>query len=554
MRRILIVILFVLLFSTACGQAETAMPTRAPLAEVAVTASPSPPAEAAPELNIETVPEIVEEAEPGERPLLPNLADLPIEAGLGGGLMAGDGLVAAEQPADLWGGATFSLNTTLPTEIAEATVWQQPALPLDESRATEIAARWGFSTPLYQYATPDESILDEPVGAAAAPLPAVLPEFHVFDGARSLVMTEDAAYFSDESVPFNYETPRPFAERAAAAEAALQSMGLLNFPYILADGWGHEVWVNRELEGMVTDFPEMSAGVGENGRLAFASYQPFDALTAVGTYPLISAETAWQQIQDGIDEAILFSITSGTAETLPAPAASGFKYWPRTHQNGQEVHLYTFPTVFLPVDTSLPPLIRALSYTVQTDAETKRALAEQVGVNLHFRGILDTSTNSLALAGWEPVPDLNPLIKNGTVQRQGEQVILLDQEGNGFILPDAPADLTDGSAVNVFAWAARDVGLAYPVLDWEGIDMQIAESSGEMLAMPDMLPPAASAYEQISINAAELAYYVYPEMVAGENGRSQQLYWLLPVWQFTGLADNGDVITFTVQATARDEE
>ena len=161
------------------------------------------------------------------------------------------------------------------------------------------------------------------------------------------------------------------------------------------------------------------AAVGGNGRLAFASYQPFVQLTVVGTYPLISAETAWQGIQDGIDEDTLFSISPATAdgESLPA-LPSGFKYWRRAHQSRQEVHLYTFPTVFLPVDEGLPPLIYALNYTVQTDAETSRALAEQVGVNVHFWGILDTTTNSLAVAGWEPMTDLNPLIKNGTIQRQ----------------------------------------------------------------------------------------------------------------------------------------
>ena len=563
MRRILLltmIVVFVLLFMTACGQEIPALPTRAALAEIDAPVSQPATEETASESVAETVPEIVATVKPGEQVPLPDLATVSGEsglaAGLGGGFLAAEGappaegLMAAPDVANLFDGVTLSLNTTLPTEVAEAQVWQQPAVPLDVNRAKAIAGRWGFSGPLYRFATPDESVLGESIGLEAAPLPPDLPEFHLFDGVRSLAITEGAAYFSDESVPFNYETPRPFAERAPAAEAVLQSMGLLDFPYTLADGWGHEVWVNRELDGMGTNFPEISAGVGENGRLAFASYQPFDQLTVVGTYPLISAETAWQGIQDGIDEDTLFSITPATAdgESLPA-LPSGFKYWRRAHQSGQEVHLYTFPTVFLPVDEGLPPLIYALNYTVQTDAETSRALAEQVGVNVHFWGILDTATNALALTGWEPVSELNPLIKNGTIQRQGEQVVLIDQEGGSFILPDAPADLADGSAVNVFAWAARDVGQAYPVLDWEGIDMQIAASSGEMIAMPEVLPPVSPAYEQISINAAELAYYVYPEMVAAENGRYQQAYWLLPVWQFTGFANNGDKITFTVQAT-----
>jgi hypothetical protein len=571
MRRTLIlttILLFVLLLAAACTQEQTAVPTRATLAEVDAPTSQPSAEETMPETVEAVIPDSAEETVPepaaaGERPLLPDLATDPIESGLGAGLGGGavasegappaEGLTLAPDAANLFEGTTINLNTTLPVDAVEAQAWQQPAVPLDVNRAIAIAGRWGFNGPLYRFATPDESVLDEPVGLEAAPLPADLPEFHVFDGTRSLVITEGAAYYSDESVPFDFETPHPFAERAPAAEAALQSFGLLDFPYSLADGWGHEVWVYRELDGLSTNFPEISAGVGENGRLAFASYQPFDQLAALGMYPLITAEAAWQQIQDGIGEDTPFSITPAATqnEVVPESQPSGFKYWPREHQSGQEVHLYTFPTVFLPVDEGLPPLIHALNYTVQTDEETSRALADQLGKNVHFWGILDKNTNTLALAGWEPVLELNPLIKNGTIQWQGEQVVLVDQEGSGFILPDAPADLTDGSAVNVFAWAARETGQAYPVLDWEGIDTQIAGSSGEAIAIPEVLPPPQTVYEQISINEAELAYYVYPELVSGENGRFQQSYWLLPVWQFTGLAENGDTVTFTVQATVQ---
>lgn len=562
MNRILILtmtVLLSLLFLTACTQGEALLPTRASLAELdTVTAQPETgetavqPTESTPiSPDAETVP--------GERPALPDLTAVSAESGLGGSLDNNLTIEAgAGGAANLFEGTTFALNAPLPTEVTKAQVWQQPAVPLDVDRAKAIAARWGFSGQLYRLATPDEPVVGDVVvgdsdGLEAAQLPANLPEYHVFDGVRSLVMTESAAYFSDDSVPFDFETPQVFAQRAPAAEAVLQEMGLLDFTYSLADGWGHEVWVKRILDGLTTDFPEISAGVAENGRLAFASYQPFDQLTAVGTYPLISAEAAWQKIQDGGAENSIFNITSAAAESdgsLPAPA-SDFQYWPREHQTGQDVHLYGLPTVFLPVDESLPPLVNALNYTVQADEETLRALADQVGVNVHFWGTLDITTNTLALAGWEPLAELNPLIKNGTIWRQGEETLLQDMAGGTFILPEAPADLADGSLVNVFAWAAREAGQAYPVLDWEGIDKQLADGSGEALAMPEVLPPVSPVYEQISINEVALAYYVYPEMQAGENGRYQQSYWLLPVWQFTGAANNGDTVTFTIQATAQ---
>jgi hypothetical protein len=557
MKRILILTMTALLsilFLTACAQDEPSLPTRAALAELdAPTVQPEIEETA---VQPTASPPPSTETESGERPSLPNLADTAVDTGLGGGLdnniTIAEGTSAAET-ANLFGATTFALNTPLPTGITEAQVWQQSAVILDENRAKAIAARWGFSGPLYQLAPPDKTVVGETVGLDAAQLPANLPEYHVFDGARSLVITEGAAYFVDSSVPFDYESPQSFAQRAPAAEAVLQSMGLLDFDYALAAGWGHEVWVNRILADMTTDFPEISVGVNENGRLAFASYQPFDQLTAVGTYPLISAETAWQQIQAGLDENMRFTITSAAAEqdsALP-PQAAGFQYWPREQQSGPDVHLYSVPTVFLPVDEGLPPLVNALNYTVQADETTLRDLAAQVGVNVHFWGTLDTNTNILVLAGWEPLPELNPLIKNGTVQRQGEETLLIEPQGGTFSLPNAPADLADGSHVNVFAWATRETGQAYPVLDWEGIDLQIPGSSGEAMAMPEMLPAAAPVYEQISINTVTLAYYAYPEMQTGQNGRFQQSYWLLPVWQFTGIANNGDTVTFTVQAAVQ---
>jgi hypothetical protein len=556
MRRILIVTMtaiFLLLVFTACSsQDEAALPTRAALAELEEPAIQPENGETAVQPT-ESVPSAAEqETLPGEQKPLPSLATAPTESsyeiGLGGTSLVADGEESTQ--AALFSNATFSLDTTLPTGITEAQVWQQPAVPLDVERANTIAQRWGFTGPLYTFAIPDESVIEESGGEGYAQLPTDYLEFHAFDGAKSIIITEASAYFTDDSVPFDYEIPRPFEQHAPAVEAVLQSMGLLDFPYTLADGWGHEVWVNRVLDGMATDYPEIGAGVSENGRLAFASYQPLDHLTATGTYPLISAETAWQQIQDGINEDILFTITEN-AETSEVSwdSPSNFQYWPRTQRTGQEVHLYGMPTVFLPVDEGSPPLIQALNYTVRTDETTNRALAEQAGTNVHFWGMLDAATKSLALTGWEPLPDLNPLIKNGAIQRQNEQTVLVDPEGSLFILPDAPADLADGSFVNVFAWAAREAGLAYPVLDWEGIDMQIGDGSGETMAFPEIEPFAPPVYKQISVNNVELAYYVYPEFQQTENGRYQQSYLLLPVWQFTATADNGDTLQFTVQAT-----
>ncbi len=545
MKRILVlmIIAFILLcVGSACRTPDEArVSTKAAVAEVDVWVTPEVdvPVEAA-----------------GERPLLPSLTTFSDSAGLDSNITIAEGSVIdgtsrlTSGGANLFAGTTFLLNAALPTQAATAQVWRQETVPLTVERAQAVAAKWGFSGSLYQMATANRGDVGETLGLELEQLPVDFLEYHVFSGAQSLVLTESAFYFADESVPFNYEQPQPFNHRAPRAEATLQAMGLLDFPYTLTEGWGHEVWVNRMVDGFPIDMPEISAGVDENGRLAFASYQPFDNLVVVDTYPLISAESAWQQIQDGIDESILYSITEAerNIETL-ADQTMGFRYWPREFQSGQEIHLYTSPTVFLPVNEEAAPLIQAQTYLVQADDETRRGLAEQLGINVHFWGTFDASTNTLVLAGWVPVPGLTPLVKNGMVQTGDGFRLLVEPEGEVFILPDAPVDLADGSQVNVFAWAARDAGLAYPVLEWQGIDMQVPNASGETMAMPEMLPEHHLVYSQLDINQVALAYHVYPEMAVDENGRSHQTYWLLPVWRFTGLADNGDMLEFTVQAT-----
>lgn len=556
MKRLLILFmtasLLALLF-TACASEETTLPTRAALAEVDVAA----PAEAA-LVDVEstapaTAVAIPAAAAAGERPLLPTLtsSESGFPDGLGSAISSApnaDGLPVEPPVGDLFGSAAFALNATLPIEPTQAQVWRQPAIPLDAARAQTIAQRWGFGGPLYTFATPGESVLSEALAPGAAPLPAIQTEYHVFDGPRSLVITEGAAYYADAGVVFNYESPPSFAEMAPAVETALQNKGLLDFAYTLQDGWGREVWVRRVVDGAALNLPEISAAAVD-GRLAFAAYQPFDQLTPVADYPIIPAEAVWQQIQNGVADEVLYTITPAAETAVPAAPDAGFQYWPRKQQSGPEVHLYTYPTVFLPVSDEGAPLIKAFNYSVQTDDDTRRALAEQLGVNVHLWGALDTTANTLTLAGWESLPDLNPLIKNGVVQRQEGQMIFTDPEGASFILPDAPADLADGSQVNVFAWAVRDAGLAYPVLDWEGIDRQVPGASGESLALPDPLAAETKAYEQVTIDEAVLAYYVYSESGVDENGRSRQTLWLLPVWRFSGVTDSGDGVTFYVQAT-----
>ena len=163
MNRILILtmtVLLSLLFLTACAPDAAPLPTRASLAELdAVTAQPETGETAVPPAA--TPPSSTQEkTESGNLPALPDLAAIPAQSELSGGadnnITIAEGTEAADA-ATLFGAAAFALNAPLPTGVTEAQVWQQPALPLDEDRAKAIAARWGFTGPLYQFAPPAET-------------------------------------------------------------------------------------------------------------------------------------------------------------------------------------------------------------------------------------------------------------------------------------------------------------------------------------------------------------------------------------------------------------
>ena len=536
-----------------CGTQPTVLPTQAAVAVLAtaVPPEPTPAAETAPPDTAATVQKNTTVPDEAERPLLPPFSGPEAfnnEAGGLGAASAASALTIAAEALDAFANAAFTLNAALPAEPPAAAVLQAPVLPYNSEQAQNLAARFGFGGPLYTEVLPDA--VQSPAGlpADAAAPPDLTPTFYAFDGPRTLNVSPAAAYYTDSSVPVDYQNPMPFDQAAPVAEAFLQARGLLDFPYALQSGWGQEVFVVRLINGRAASQPEISVGVGSSGQVAYATYRAIGSPLPLGDYPLIPAEAAWQQLQAGIDAQIVTTIASAAAGVLPVTEpAAGFQYWPRQHQSGLDVHLYAWPAVFTRADGAGAPRIQILSYTLQADDSTLTALAGQVGQNVHVWGSLDAAANTLAVAGWEPLAELNPLFKTGVVQRVDGEVRLQDaQSGETFLLPDAPADVPEGASVNVFAWAARDAGLAFPVLDWEGIDLQGGTGSSDTALAPAGVmggETAVSPYTQITIDQVELAYYA--QTINGEVDPA--LIWQ-PAWVFHATADNGDVLTFYVQA------
>jgi hypothetical protein len=137
------------------------------------------------------------------------------------------------------------------------------------------------------------------------------------------------------------------------------------------------------------------------------------------------------------------------------------------------------------------------------------------------------------------------------------------ENGNVYLVPNAPADLEDGLEVHLFAWAARDIGQAYPAVDWENIDkiVNIPQPVDEVpVDGPIVEEPIVGedttfepfTYDSFTVNMVSLTYYStysWPTNEAGEiQYEGQPTIIIQPTWMFSGQTDTGEYVDFFVQA------
>lgn len=473
--------------------------------------------------------------------------------------------------------ATYTLNTTLPLEPLNAQVLQHSYDAVELVDAQRIAERFGFAGPVYTerfnfgpHVMIAEEVPVEPsseeagVSVARPPVEEEIrfeppTVYHAFDGKRHLSIFEDSVVYINRAVLLDHEEQVPNALQIA--ETFLQEKGLLDFPYLLEEGFGNgEVHVRRLVNDLLLDDPEIYVQVAGNGEIAFANDRnAAGALETLGDYPLLSAEAAWQLILDDVvGNNISFNIMpdfENMVEPVSRPEFERPQYWQREYQPGAEAHLYAGPMIYLRADGNGPPRLELNDFVLAGSDEDLQAIAEQDSHMFHIWGQIADDNATLNLAGWEPLEDPPHLSTDGHIQRTTDQVLFLSSSDETYILPDAPVDLPDGMKVNLFAWASRDVGLAYPVLDWQNID-EWFDYTSEPIAVPMPEPGGIEAdyvdpyqFTEITIDEVKLAFMRIYDF-EGFDKRSRPPEYIQPAWEFTGVTDNGDTIQLRVQAVA----
>ena len=471
---------------------------------------------------------------------------------------------------DPFSGTTFTLNATLPTEPLLASVLQNvPDEAIAVEQAQDLATRFGFTGQLYREQYP---IFEEEFDGPAYEPPVI---YHAFDGSRNLVIDPWGVYYNDASVTVDYENLLPFEQAAPIAEAFLNERGLLDFDYEVTQIWGEDVNFVRKIDGQLVNQPELTVGVSGDGRIFFVSYQVLRNSEILGRYPLISAEAAWEILQSGVVENNIpytYGIGPEFAHDEPVieyedPYEDLYQFWVREYAPGDEIHLYEWPSVYLPVDSAAEPRIQIRNYVVQADAATLNALSEQVGQQVHVWGQIGPNNGTIELAGWEAIDQINnPVSGSGVISRVDDQLLFTsDENGSTYIVPDAPADLEDGLEVYIFAWATRDLEQEYPVLVWEHIEKvvyfpeepvegPVIIEEPEIIGEDGFYEPFT--YETFTVNEVSLAYYYTYSWPTADNGdrfyEGQPTVIIQPTWKFSGETDNGEIIDFFVQATQAD--
>lgn len=526
--------------------------------------------EVTPDTNTDPTSEPSSPTDTGNLPALPALS---AGGGGGGGLGGGGGDALAESggaeplPADGMSGgdgltmpiyfenrlenAQFNLNSTLPAAPAPTAVWQLNQSEMSMEQMRDWANRFGFTGTLYTDPWYDQFVQENP-GVWPGPR-----SYYAFDGARMLSFYgANVSYYDGTAAPTDaYWTLMPFEQARPLAESYLNDRGLLDFPYeIVASPYGDQsVSVYRLINGVRQTTPEISVSVAPTGNILSVYVQPFSAFTAVGDYPLITAEQAWELAQGTPDYLRVFHSVFTDPATIPMDTAlppTDFRSWFRTYQNGETITMYFYPIIYTAADGSAAPLVKTGEFTLIASDADLQTMAANLNQYIKVTGVVQGDiryNQSLQVTSYEIIGQYQDWVyKQGTVRYADGQVYLDTLEGETFLIPDAPADLPDGEEVYVNGQAI-EAGEPFGTFVWSTIEKVIVYSDEPVLIDPGVFPTPVP-ISQVNIDKVELVYGY--SFTPAPDGNGPGGTWMQPAWRFTGTTDTGEIVELLVQAVA----
>lgn len=414
---------------------------------------------------------------PGNRdkadlPLLPRLA-----AASGGGETILDGLLS---------GVELLLGVQLPKSPDRAPVYNVTA---NVPATTGAALAWARD-----FGLPDPQVYRDPRE----------PEALVVMGSDGRTLTfrppgpmGGIHYGNSAAVDAPGSAPS-FEQASEVAVAFLREHNLLpdHYRVTASELYPHQLMVDvmTELEGqsLIGDTVVINVVVNADGEVTYAQI-PQLTFERLHGYPLLSAQEAWDELLAGG----AFRLDSREARR----AASEDRYFYRPVVVEEVVSVRGWVQILVPdrSDQAVWAQVTAQNSAryLLSDIPNAEALT-RIGYNdVRVSGVvvenLGPNTWRLAVQAWEVATDtapLRPLV--GTLRREGDAVWLVDDNGARYPLPDPPAELDDGTRIEVFLSTDPAPG---ELLDWLVLNT----------------PPAAERGAPVPGGASTVSVVVQPE-------------------------------------------
>jgi hypothetical protein len=490
-------------------------PTRTPAPSLL---SPLTPTVASPTskspVAINFTPQII----PSQPPKLPSLVDA-LGSGYGG---SGTG--------NLLEGLPVTLGVELPAGPDVVTAYyrlENTPMTLDEAHL--IASRWGLTA---RYFMPAWMQSIEPNQVERS--------YIAIDGMQELSMWNGELSYTDLSIfPIfgGHQYPQsdlPTEEQSVAtAVNFLTSRGYLNYPYMVDLSHYNYGLVDfyRQLDGISVSTHAASVKLDQQARVGNALINR-EEYQSVGTYPIISAQDAWDILASGAAKNQLSISYIPTQDGNP-------RYWGRIYPTGQAAQVYGSPTYLLPADASGTPYVEFNNLVLEGDLSGLLEKLESGIGYIHAWGeVKDVNgTRMLQLAGWESFNEFSGYF-NGIIRRTEQGDFLELSDGTHLSLPGLPADVP--ADLPVYAQGGQ-VGNA---LEWFILQ---AHPFDEGQVPPDL------SQAQAVIDKVELVYLApglnaMPTDIALDSSYRM----LVPAWSFTGQITNtsGELLLYRAYVQA----
>ncbi len=353
-----------------------------------------------------------------------------------------------------WNGTTLYLNAPLPEIPTEAKIY----ITLDEAFATvddvnALAQRFGMNAEIYQMAGDTGSTID----------------YLAVDGNQQLRVRSDRyfTYFPDtaSNVSTGVYNDNPNAE--ALINEFMQSHGF-NFQYRVERSEMYDAYIALPLtpDGFALHHEHLNfSGIRfyfnkENIEYVDASLLKYDETATVS---IISAQEAFDKLLDpvaGNGAGVLMGMSSARSEQ---------ESWRRIFPFDQTITYFGYMNSTGQSITGSAPLVTLDGYTVTGNTEGTTENMQNVFVEATGQFHDVDGYKTFEVQTWN-VHDGYDEGYVGTIQREGEQVVINTLEGNKLILPDMPSEIplpfenayimgvTQG---NTFEWKSFDTRMAH---------------------------------------------------------------------------------------------